>query len=434
MTTIQKIKAREILDSRGNPTIEVDVFVQGKRFSAAVPSGASTGTHEALELRDKTKRYGGKGVQKAIRNVEKRIYPLLKGKDCTNQKKIDTIMIEFDGTENKSKLGANAMLGVSLAVARAGAFCQKKPLFKYLVLMSANRTSAISDHAQKSLRKSRILDGSGHSIKMSRPFFNIVNGGKHAGNKLAVQEFMISPRFRNFKENLRVASEIYHTLEKIIERKYGKNATNVGDEGGFAPPLKRAEEALVLIKEAIKRTGYNGRVDIAMDCAASDFYFRKKEYYQLHKKFSKEKLLDYYLELIKKYKIYSIEDPFDEEDFESFAKLREKSGIQVVGDDLTVTNLERIEGAIKEKSCNCLLLKVNQIGTLTEALEAARLAFSAGWKVMVSHRSGETEDTFIADLSVGLGCSMIKAGAPCRGERTAKYNRLLRIEESIKNI
>ncbi len=409
MSRITKIKAREILDSRGNPTVEVDVFIGKQRFSAAVPSGASTGVHEALELRDGGKRYLGKGVRKAIRNVEKRIAPVVCGIDCTRQKEIDDLMIKLDGTENKTKLGANAILGVSLAVCRAGAFVRNKFLFEYLGGLARRKKE----------------------MSLPRPFFNVINGGKHAGNKLAIQEFMIAPKMKNFQENLRAGSEIYHVLRKIIERKYGKNATNVGDEGGFAPSIKKAEEALDLLREAIKRAGYADKVDLAMDCAASDFYIRKKRYYQLHKKFSKEKLLEYYLELIKRYKIYSIEDPFEEEDFESFAKLRKKSKIQVVGDDLTVTNIERIEGAIREGSCDCLLLKVNQIGTLSEALEAAKMAFKAGWKVMVSHRSGETEDAFIADLAVGLGCGMIKSGAPCRGERTAKYNRLLRIGEEL---
>ncbi len=410
MNRIRKIKAREILDSRGNPTIEVDVLVKGLIFSAAVPSGASTGTNEALELRDGTKKYFGKGVKKAIRNVEKKIAPKLIGLDCTKQRKIDELMINLDGTENKKKLGANAILGVSLAVARAGSFCQKKFLFDYLAKES------------------------GREVCLPRIFFNVLNGGKHAGNKLAIQEFMISPKTKKVKEAVRVGSEVYHILKKMIEKKYGKNAVNVGDEGGFAPPIKKAEEALELIRLAIRRAGYFGKVDLAMDCAASEFYVEKRGkegFYQLHKKFSKKGLLDYYLQLIKKYKIYSMEDPFDENDFESFAKLREKSGIQIVGDDLTVTNSELIEVAIKEKSCNCLLLKVNQIGTLTESLDAAKLALAAGWKVMVSHRSGETEDVFISDLSVGLGCGMIKAGAPCRGERTAKYNQLLRIEEML---
>lgn len=416
MSSIKQIRAREILDSRGNPTIEVDVTTRKTCQSAAVPSGASTGVHEALELRDGTKRYHGKGVQKAVKNVETKIYPLLKGIDPSEQDKIDNLMIKKDGTDNKSRLGANAILGASLACARAAAAEKKKPLYLYL--------NELLPLKQPSL---------------PRAFFNIINGGMHAGNQLAFQEFMISPREKSFKESLRIASEIYHALKEIIKSKYGKYAANVGDEGGFAPPIKKAEEALELLKAAVKKAGYQGKVDLAIDAAASEFY--KNGHYFLPKKIGvekmgKEKLLDYYLNLIKKYPIISIEDPFEQEDFVSFAELRKKSkliqrNIQVVGDDLTVTNIERIEEAVKEKSCNCLLLKVNQIGTLTEALEAVRMAYESGWKVMVSHRSGETEDTFIADLAVGIGCGMIKAGAPCRGERTAKYNRLLRIEEIL---
>lgn len=412
MSQITKIKAREILDSRGNPTIEAEVFVGEQSFRAAVPSGASKGTNEAWELRDEGKRFGGKGVLKAVRNVEKKIAPKLIGFDCRGQREIDELMIKLDGTENKSRLGANAILGVSLAVCRAGAFFKNRELYKYI----------------------NELIGRRKEMSLPRPFFNVINGGEHAGNDLAFQEFMIAPKMKSFKENLRAGVEVYQALKEIIERKYGRAAINVGEEGGFAPPIKRAEEALDLLKEAIGKAGYNKRVELALDCAASSFYFEKKGegYYLLHKKFSKEKLLEYYLELIKKYKIISMEDPFYEEDFESFARLREESGIQIVGDDLTVTNTERIEGAIREGSCNCLLLKVNQVGTLTEALGAARRAFRAGWGVMVSHRSGETEDTFIADLAAGLGCGMIKAGAPCRGERVGKYNRLLRIEEELE--
>ena len=411
MAKIRRISGREILDSRGNPTIEVDVQVGGNIFTASVPSGASTGNHEALELRDGDKRFFGKGVRKAINNLKK-IEKVIKGVDCGSQEKIDRLMLDLDKTDNKRKLGANAILGVSLACARAGAFYEKEFLFGYLAEMFKSS-----------------------EVKMPRPFFNVINGGKHAGNKLGIQEFMVSPKARNFKEALMMGSEVYHILECLIEKKYGKEATNVGDEGGFAPPLRKAEEALDLLTQAIRKAGYFGKIEIAMDCAASDFYVKKRGkegYYQLHRKFSKKSLLDYYLSLVKKYKIISIEDPFEEEDFESFAELREKSGIQIVGDDLTVTNVERIEVAIREKSCNCLLLKVNQIGTLTEALQAARMAMNAGWKVMVSHRSGETEDDFIADLAVGIGCGQIKAGAPCRGERTAKYNQLLRIEEVLK--
>ena len=408
MSIITNIKAREILDSRGNPTLEVDLFTKKSMERAAVPSGASTGKHEAVELRDGGKRYLGKGLQKAIKNVNEEIFPLLKGKSCLLQKEIDQIMIKHDGTDNKRKFGANAILVVSLAAARAASVEKKKFLFQYL-------------HDLAKVNRKPILP---------RPFFNVINGGKHAGNDLAFQEFMIAPKAKSFAEALRIGSEVYHVLKKVIERKYGKEATNVGDEGGFAPPLKRAEQALDLMREAIDKAGYKGKVDLAIDCAASEFY--QKGYYYLPIKMNTKQLLAYYIHLIKKYKIISLEDPFEQEDFTSFAELRRKSKIQIVGDDLTVTNIKRIQKAITEKSCNCLLLKVNQIGTLTEALDAVNLAYSNGWKVMVSHRSGETEDTFIADLAVGIGCGMIKAGAPCRGERIAKYNRLLRIEEVLK--
>jgi len=410
MSNITKIKAREILDSRGNPTIEVNVFVGDFMASASVPSGASTGTFEALELRDGGNRYLGKGVEKAIHNVEKKIAPLLGGMDCTQQKEIDTVMIEKDGTKNKSKFGANAILGTSLAVARAGAEANNLNLYDYInELLSLDK-----------------------KLKLPRPFFNVINGGKHAGTGMPFQEFMISPQGKNFKESLRMGAEVYHHLKKILEEKFGKSATNVGDEGGFAPQIKTAEEGLDLLMAAIKKAGYAGKVDLAMDCAASEFY--KDGFYYAPRKMNSEKLLEYYLKLIKKYPLISIEDPFEENDYRSFAKLTQKSGIQIVGDDLTVTNVDRIREAIKHKSCNCLLLKVNQIGSLSEALEAVQLAYKAGWKVMVSHRSGETEDPFIADLAVGIGCGMIKSGAPCRGERTAKYNQLLRIEEDLHTL
>jgi len=407
MSNITQIKAREILDSRGNPTIEVNVFTGDFMASAGVPSGASTGTYEALELRDGDKRYQGKGVEKAIQNVQRKIAPLLKGMDCTRQKEIDTLMIEKDGTKNKSKFGANAILGVSLAVSRCGAEANNLYLYEYV--------NEMLEVEQK--------------MKLPRPFFNVINGGKHAGSGMPFQEFMISPKGKNFHESLRMGAEVFHTLKGIIKEKYGVSATNVGDEGGFAPQIKTAEDGLNLLMEAIKKAGYEGKMDLAMDCAASEFY--KDGFYYAPQKMSKEELLNYYLNLIKKYPLISIEDPFHEDDFESFAQLTKKSGIQVVGDDLTVTNIERIKEAIKHKSCNCLLLKVNQIGSLSEALQAVEMAYKAGWKVMVSHRSGETEDPFIADLAVGIGCGMIKSGAPCRGERMAKYNQLLRIEEDL---
>lgn len=407
---IKKISAREILDSRGHPTVEVTVFTNLSEGTAAVPSGASTGEYEALELRDGTKRYFGKGVQKAIGNIRQKIAPRLIGQNVFLQKKIDSLLIQLDGTENKSKLGANALLGVSLACARAAAAAQKKPLYAYLHQLT------------------------GRKMELPRPFFNVLNGGRHADNDLSFQEFLIVPKLKTFSENLRVASEIYHALQKDLAKNYGKGATTVGDEGGFAPvKLKKTKEALDLLKKVIASAGYTKKVDLALDCAASELYDRGK-YFVEGKKLTKENLLEFYFDLIKKYQLISVEDPFEQNDYESFAKLRKESQIQIVGDDLTVTNPERIEAAIREKSCNCLLLKVNQIGTLSEALEAANRAYRAGWKVMVSHRSGETEDTFIADLAVALGCGQIKAGAPCRGERTAKYNRLLGIEETFINL
>jgi enolase len=406
MSRIRGIHAREILDSRGHPTVEVEIVTGRGTFRAAVPSGASTGTHEAVELRDGGKRFLGEGVQKAIRNVKK-IAPIIVGRNCTQQKEIDQLLIELDGTPNKSRLGANAILGVSLAVARAGAFDRKKPLFQYIAELANVK-----------------------SVKLPRLFFNVINGGKHAGNNLAVQEFMIVPRMRTVKANVRIGSEVYHTLKGIIKKKYGSHAINVGDEGGFAPPLKKTTEALDLLMSAIKKAGYQGNVDIALDCAASEF-FKRGRYAIDGKHMNTEQLLSFYLSLMKAYPIISIEDPFYEDDFDAFAQLTTQAKIQIVGDDLTVTNPKRIQKAIEKKSCNCLLLKVNQIGTLTEALDAAQLASDSGWRVMVSHRSGETEDTFIADLAVGLDSGMIKAGAPCRGERTAKYNRLLRIEEEL---
>jgi enolase len=390
---ITNLKARQILDSRGNPTIEVSLYANQEIFTASVPSGASTGKHEAKELRDNNKAFHGKSVQKAIRNVNK-ILPLIKGLDPRRQGEIDALMMELDGTENKSKLGANAILAVSLAVARAGASYSNLYLFQHINKLYPSR----------------------RKMSLPRMFFNVINGGRHASNDLTIQEFMISPR-GNFHSQLQSAAEIYQNLKKTTEG-------GVGDEGGFAPPISTTQEAFRLLTRACK--GY--QVDFAIDAAASEFY--KGGYHIDGKMLNKKQLFNYYLKLITKYPIISIEDPFQQEDFNSFADLTKQSNIQIVGDDLTVTNPVRINKAIENGSCNCLLLKVNQIGTLTEALQAAALAYDNGWQVMVSHRSGETEDPFIADLAVGIG-AMIKAGAPCRGERTAKYNQLLRISEVL---
>ena len=412
MTVIKAIRAREILDSRGYPTLEVQLMTDHFVGVASVPEGASRGKHEAKELRDGGKRYSGLGVRKAIEKIHTVIAPILIGIDCSRQHEIDSLLIKKDGSQDKHRLGANAILAVSLACAQAAAAARGLPLYEYLAGFPQ----------LNGVKKTNILP---------RPYFNVINGGKHADNRLSVQEFMIVPHLKTFRENLRAGAEVYHTLRWILEKKYGKGATAVGDEGGFAPPqLRKTEDVLQLLNTAIAKAGYHGKVDLALDCAASTF-FRQGKYDLDGRKLSAAQLLQYYQHLIEKYKLISIEDPFQEEDFASFARLRRESKVQVVGDDLTVTNPERIQQAIDAKSCNCLLLKVNQIGTLTEALTAAKLAFDNGWKVMVSHRSGETEDTFIADLAVALGCGQIKAGAPCRGERVAKYNRLLLIEEMM---
>ncbi len=437
MSKIKAIKAREVLDSRGNPTVEVDVKVESKTgneiYRAIVPSGASTGTHEALELRDGEKRFFGKGVLKAVENVNSIIAKKVAGMNPEKQKEIDELMLKLDGTENKSKLGANAILGVSMAVTRAGAGSKKIPLYKHI-----NELYSDSDDKKRSKNNN-------DKFILPVPFMNVINGGKHAGNSLAIQEYMIAPvAARSFAEAMQLGCEVYHTLKEIIKAKYGKNAVNVGDEGGFAPPLSNVEEPLKLVQSAIDKLGYGKQIRIALDCAASEFYDEKKLTYNVDgKELSSERLIDLYTDFAERYKLVSIEDPFDQEDFASYAELTKsigKSGknnnvnrdnVQIVGDDLLVTNVKRIKKAISVKACNALLLKVNQIGTITESLAAAKLSMDNRWNVMVSHRSGETEDSFIADLVVGIGSGEIKSGAPCRGERLAKYNQLLRIEEEL---
>lgn len=428
MATIKEIKAREIFDSRGNPTVEVDVITELGTFRAAVPSGASTGIYEALELRDKDpKRFGGKGVLTAVDNVNKIIKPALIGKDVTHQKEIDALMVEtLDGTKNewgfcKSKLGANAILAVSLAVARAGAACAKMPLYHYIAHLAGKK---------------------GDKFVMPVPSFNIINGGAHAGNKLAFQEFMVMPTGAStFKEAMQIGVEVYQALQKILKEKHGAGAINVGDEGGFGDPqLTGEDEALECVMKAIENSGHKGKVEIATDIAASDFFIDKEKLYNMgkktgatDKKLTGDKMLELIEKLTTKYPFASIEDPFDQDDFETYAKMTTKLGKthQIVGDDLLVTNPTRIHMAIEKKLCNALLLKVNQIGSLTEAIDACLLSQKQGWGVMVSHRSGETEDSFIADLVVGLGTGEIKTGAPCRSDRLAKYNQLLRIEEEL---
>lgn len=410
---INRIHAREILDSRGNPTIEVEVETKMSTGWAAVPSGASTGTYEALELRDKGIRFHGKGVSKAVKNVNKIIFPALKGMVIGDQRKIDQVMLDLDGTHNKKKLGANAILGVSIAAVKAGSLDYKMKLFEYFGTLFSNS-----------------------KYVLPIPFANVINGGVHAGNELRFQEFMIVPyKAKSFSEAVRMVSEIYHELKILLEESYGSDAINVGDEGGFAPPVESPEEALELLQMAVEEMGYEKKVAYAIDVAASEYYDKKTGKYSLlpGRDMRTDELVDYYEGLVEDFPIISLEDPFAEDDFVGFQKLTKRIGnkIQIVGDDLTVTNTSRIKIGIAKKLCNCLLLKVNQIGTITEAFEAAHLAQKNKWNVMVSHRSGETEDPFIADLAVGIGCGQIKLGAPCRGERTAKYNQLLRIEDFL---
>jgi enolase len=427
------IGAREIFDSRGNPTVEVDLVTELGMFRAAVPSGASTGVYEALELRDgDPNRFSGKGVRQAVKNINEIIGPRLMGMDCTQQSVIDKLMVqELDGTLNewgysKSKLGANAILAVSMAVCRAGAEASHCMLYHYIAQM-----------AQKPTNK----------FVMPVPAFNVINGGTHAGNRLACQEFMVLPvGASSFKEAMSIGSEIYHTLKGVIKKKYGQDACNVGDEGGFAPSVQDSAEALDVLIQAIEQTGHKAKVKIATDVAASEFYSKDSKLYDLdfknkngsspEMKKTATQMIDMYKDWVAKYPFVSIEDPFDQDDFEAYSAFMKECGQdqQVVGDDLLVTNPARIRKALKENACNALLLKINQIGSITEAIEAAMLAQSYGWGVMVSHRSGETEDTFIADLVVGLAAGEIKSGAPCRSERLAKYNELLRIEEELGDL
>jgi enolase len=403
---IENIHAREILDSRGNPTVEVDVLTCCGFGRAAVPSGASTGTHEALELRDGGERYGGKGVQKAVKNVNEIIAQKLIGMNASSQREIDNTMIELDGTPNKSNLGANAILGVSLAAAKAAAMSSGTPLYKYL--------------------------GGVNTTRLPIPSFNVLNGGQHAGNDLAIQEFMILPvGAPSFGEGLRMAAETYHALGKILQGRYGVGATNVGFEGGYAPPLSKTRDALDAIMSALDASGYSDEIKIGIDAAASSFYM-DGGYSVDGDRLTSRELAEYYEDLVKTYPIILLEDPFEEESFEDFALLRAMlPKTIIVGDDIYVTNVRRIEKGIQMCSTNALLLKLNQIGCVSEAFDAARMAFRAGWKVMASHRSAETEDSALADVSVALGCELLKTGAPARSERTAKYNQLLRIQEEL---
>ena len=415
---IRDIFAREILDSRGNPTLEAEVLagedIVGR---AAVPSGASTGRYEALELRDREKRYGGRGVERAVENVNSILAPVVIGRDVFDQEGLDRALIEADGTRDKSNLGANAILGVSMAAAHAAAEAMKVPLYRYL--------------------------GGVRAKQMPVPMMNIINGGVHADNSLDIQEFMIVPAEKEgFREQLRVCAEVYHSLKSLLKDR-GLH-TSVGDEGGFAPDFKDTREALRTLRDAVEKAGYRmGRdIRIALDVAASELYDPDRKVYcfpgEGREKGEKvirttEEMTDYYLELISEFPICSIEDPLDEEDWDGWSVLTGKIGdrVQLVGDDLFTTNAERLEKGIRLGAANAVLIKVNQIGTLTEAFETMKLAQEAGYNTVISHRSGETEDTTIADIAVAFNAGQIKTGAPCRSERVAKYNRLLRIEEGL---
>ena len=405
---IEKVWAREVLDSRGNPTVEAEITVGGHRISAIAPSGASTGSWEAHELRDGGDRYGGKGVLKAVENIRGDVAKRITGMDPTDQRAIDDALIALDGTENKTRLGGNATVAVSLAVARAGAMCEGVPVYEHI--------------------------GKDHRT-LPVPMLNIINGGKHAGGNLKIQECMIIPAgAKSFSDCLRMSTEVYMHLKTLLKSKYGVGAINIGDEGGFAPPVDTVEEAMDIIVAAISDAGYapGKEVFLAMDAASSEFY-KDGMYYVDGEEMSAGELADHYVELTQIHPIISIEDPFFEDDFETTAELTSKIGshVQIVGDDLFVTNVKRLSRGIDCGAANALLLKVNQIGTISESGDAAQMSYDNKYNVVVSHRSGESEDTTIADLSVGWGSGEIKTGAPARGERTAKYNRLLRIEEEL---
>ena len=400
MSKIKEIKAREILDSRGKPTVEVELHIGSDVFIDSCPSGTSSGANEALELRDDDKR----GVKKAVDNVNNIIAKALIGKDPSDQKELDEIMIKLDGTNNKSKLGANAILPVSMAVARAGAAVKKIPLYKHISEISGNK------------------------VNMPLPSFNIINGGAHAKNQLDVQEFMVMPQKKTFVENLVIGSKIFEKLTQIIKESFGE-LPEMGFEGGYAPMISKAEQALYMLKNSI------GDFDakIAMDVAATELH-KDGKYILEGREFSRQELIDFYKDLVARFPIISIEDAFSEEDWEGFKELKKQlSETIIIGDDLTTTNIKRIKEAESKKACNGIIIKLNQIGSVSETIEAVNLAKSYGWKIMVSHRSGETLDNFIADLAVGVGADFIKSGAYTREERVVKYNRLLEIEQELKS-
>ncbi len=407
LSRIKNLKAKEILDSKKEPTVEVELETESGNFTASVPSGVSRGKYEAVELRDGGTRHQGKGVLRAVENVNKIIAPKLIGKDVIEQKKIDELMIETDGTENKSKLGANAILAVSIAVCRAGA--REKPLWRWISELS---------------ERSEILPS---------PFVLCIEGGLHGKGNLGIQEFMIIVQADSFGDKFRASIEIHHTLRQILEKNYGESGIKVGLEGAFIPPLRETKEALDIIIEAISKAGYENRVKIVLDAASSSF-FQNGKYFFEGKVLNKEELSKFYLNLYQKYPILAIEDPFAEDDWEGWKLLMSnvKDHLLVIGDDLTVTNQKRFKKAKKEQCVNGVVIKPNQIGTVTETITAVCLAKEFGWKVIVSHRGGDTPDDFIADLAAGSGADFIKSGAPTKEERMAKYNRLLEIEEELK--
>eukprot|EP00559_Dactyliosolen_fragilissimus_P002093 CAMPEP_0184871528 /NCGR_PEP_ID=MMETSP0580-20130426/40769_1 /TAXON_ID=1118495 /ORGANISM="Dactyliosolen fragilissimus" /LENGTH=460 /DNA_ID=CAMNT_0027374195 /DNA_START=411 /DNA_END=1790 /DNA_ORIENTATION=- len=422
MSAITGVRGREIIDSRGNPTVEVDITTKEGTFTSSVPSGASTGIYEAAELRDGGSRYMGKGVLKAVNNVNGALADAVIGLDVSDQRSLDEAMISADGSPNKGNLGANAILGVSLAASKAGAAAKGVPLWKHYADIAGNPIPET----------------------LPVPCFNVINGGEHAGNKLAFQEFFIIPTgAETFTESMVIGCEIFHNLKKVIKQKFGGDATLIGDEGGFAPPCD-VESGLAMLMEATDKAGYLDKVSIGLDVASSEFKVPNKNQYDLDFKtsgpekdssllLSGDELISFYKDMISKYPIVTIEDPFDQDDWDNWTKFCKDVGkdVQIVGDDLTVTNPVKIQEAVEKGSANCLLLKVNQIGSISESIDAVKLSKQNGWGVMTSHRSGETEDSYIADLAVGLCTGQIKTGAPCRGERTAKYNQLLRIESEL---
>jgi len=412
MSEILKLRAREVLDSRGNPTVEVDAVTDEGIFRAMTPSGASAGQHEALELRDGDKsRYLGKGVLKAVKNVNKTIAPKIIGLDPVAQETVDNVMLKLDGTDNKDSLGANAVLPVSMAVCKAGAASKGLALFEYV-----GELFGVIPH------------------KLPVPMCNVINGGKHAGQENSIQEHMLMPTgAKSFSEGIRMVSESYHHLGKLLKEKYGAGGKLIGDEGGFAPAqMTSVEDRLNIMLKAVSNAGYEGMMKIAMDPASSEFFYDGT--YKIGKKsFSGGEMVDFYVGLCKKYPIVSIEDGLAEDDWDSWVEMTKKLGteVQIVGDDLFVTNTKRIQKGIELDAANSVLIKLNQIGSVTETLNAIKMAHDQGWTAVVSHRSGETEDNFIADLVVGTSAGQIKTGAPARSDRNAKYNQLLRIEEEL---